>query len=79
VFRLALIAANRITRMNDEARREVAVFTEAIKIPLRDRAAFLDIECAGNDELRRKVGALLKAHDHVGNFLEEPPMNESME
>ena len=65
--------------MNDEARREVAVFTEAIKIPLRDRAAFLDIECAGNHDLRRKVEALLKAHDHIGNFLEEPRKDESFE
>ena len=65
--------------MNDDTRREVVVFTEAIKILLRDRAAFLDIECAGNDELRRKVEALLKAHDHIGNFLEEPPRDESIE
>ena len=64
--------------MNDDARREVAVFTEAIKIPVRDRAAFLDIECAGNDELRRKVEALLRTHDHIGNFLEEPPTDDSI-
>jgi len=63
--------------MNDDAGREVVVFTEAIKVPLRDRAAFLEKACRGDDPLRRKVEALLKAHDRIGNFLEEPPSNES--
>lgn len=62
--------------MQDEAGREIGVFTEAIEIPLRDRAAFLDDACRGDEDLRRKVAALLKAHDRMGNFLEEPP-NES--
>jgi hypothetical protein len=56
---------------NDE--REMAVFTEAIKLPRNQRAAFLDKACSGDEELRRKVEALLRAHDRVGNFLEEPP------
>lgn len=59
--------------MNDEPGREVAVFTEAIKIPSRDRAAFLDQVCRGDQNLRQKVEALLRAHDRIGNFLEEPP------
>jgi eukaryotic-like serine/threonine-protein kinase len=65
--------------MNDDARREVAAFTEAIKVRLQDRAAFLDIVCSGDKDLRRKVEALLKAHDRIGNFLEEPPAGESIE
>jgi hypothetical protein len=52
---------------------EVAVFTEAIKIPRPQRAAFLDKACGKDADLRRKVEALLGAHDRVGNFLEEPP------
>ena len=59
--------------MNEEARRELAVFTEAITVPIEDRATFLNIACAGDDELRKKVEALLRAHDRIGNFLEEPP------
>ena len=59
--------------MNDDAGREVDVFTEAIKIPPKDRARFLDITCQGDEHLRRKVEALLSAHDRMGNFLEEPP------
>jgi len=56
---------------NDEC--EMAVFTEAIKLPRNQRAAFLDKACGGDEELLRKVDALLSAHDRLGNFLEEPP------
>jgi hypothetical protein len=52
---------------------EMAVFTEAIKLPRDQRAAFLDKACGKDADLRRKVEALLSAHDRVGNFLEEPP------
>jgi eukaryotic-like serine/threonine-protein kinase len=65
--------------MNDDAGREMAVFTGAIKVPLRDRNAFLDIACDGDEGLRQKVEALLKAHDRIGNFLEDPPTEESIE
>ena len=61
--------------MNDKASREIAVFTETINIRPQDRATYLDIACAGDVNLRRKVEALLKAHDRVGNFLEEPPIS----
>jgi eukaryotic-like serine/threonine-protein kinase len=60
--------------MNDDARRELTVFTEAIKVRREDRDAFLEKACGGDDNLRRKVEALLKAHDHIGNFLEGPPI-----
>lgn len=63
--------------MNDDSRREVAIFTEAIKVPRQDRGTFLDITCSGDENLRRKVEALLKAHDRVGDFLEEPPTGGS--
>lgn len=65
------------TRMNDDTGRQIAIFTEAIRLPLRDRAVFLEGACHGDEQLRRKVEALLKAHDRMGNFLEEPPSNES--
>ena len=65
--------------MKDHPDREVAIFTEALRVPLRDRAAFLDIACCGDKNLRGKVEALLRAHERVGNFLEEPPTEESLE
>jgi len=65
--------------MKDDAGREIAVFTEAIEIPLQDRAAFLENACRGDENLRRKVEALLGAHDRIGDFLEEPPTGTSLE
>ncbi len=37
-----------------------------------ERAAYLDGACGGDAELRRRVEALLKAHDESGGFLEGP-------
>jgi hypothetical protein len=65
--------------MNDDASCEVAIFIEAIKVPFQERAAFLECTCGGDENLRRKVEALLRAHDRMGNFLEEPPTGESIE
>ena len=59
--------------MKDDAESELAIFTEAIKLPIPKRGAFLDIACHGDEDLRKKVDALVKAHDRLGNFLEEPP------
>ena len=65
--------------MKGDPSREVVVFTEALKVPVQERAAFLDRVCAGDENLRRKVEALLRAHDRVGNFLEEPPTGASID
>jgi len=65
--------------MGDDPGREVAVFTEAIKVPVDERAAFLDKACGDDENLRRRVEALLRAYDRIGNFLEEPPTGASIE
>jgi len=36
-------------------------------------AAFLDQACAGDDELRREVESLLRAHEQAGSFIEKLP------
>ena len=59
--------------MRGEPEREVAVFIEALKVPVQERSAFLERTCAGDENLRLKVEALLRAHDRIGSFLEEPP------
>ena len=59
--------------MKSDPEREVAVFTEALRVPLRERSVFLERICAGDEDLRHKVAALLRAHDRIGSFLEEPP------
>ena len=59
--------------------RELVVFTEALEVPVQERATFLKRVCAGDENLRRSVEALLRAHDRLGNFLEEPPTGASVE
>ena len=59
--------------MKDDSEREITIFTEALKLPRQERAAFVARSCGGNANLRCKVEALLNAHSRLGNFLEEPP------
>ena len=59
--------------MKDEPSRDVAVFTEALKLPVQERGAFLERVCADDENLRHKVEALLRAHERLENFLDKPP------
>jgi len=65
--------------LKEAPNREIAVFTAALAVPIQGRAEFLAHACAGDENLRHKVEALLRAHDRAGNFLEEPPTGESNE
>ncbi len=65
--------------MTSNAGRALEVFTEAVQLPVEDRVAFLDRVCAGEDELRGKVEALLRSNDRAGDFLEQPPTNSISE
>ena len=65
--------------MKSDSDREIAIFTRALNVPPQERDAFLDRACAGDEELRRKVDALLSAHDRLGNFMEEPPSGGSVD
>ena len=58
--------------MNNDSRHQIAIFTQAVKLPIHERAAFLDRVCLGNTKLRRKLEALLSASERAGDFLEEP-------
>jgi serine/threonine protein kinase len=64
--------------MNDPPNRDVAVFTEALQLPARERAAYLERACGRDSELRQRVEALLEAHDEVGDFLEDPSQTTSL-
>jgi len=81
VFGAWCFAARRIplNSMKGDPGRELVVFTEALNVPVQERAAFLDRVCVGDENLHRKVEALLRAHDRLGNFLEEPPTGGSVE
>jgi serine/threonine protein kinase len=56
-----------------DPQRVQSAFLAAIEAPdLADRAAILDRECGTDAELRRRVEALLRAHDEPGSSLEPP-------
>jgi hypothetical protein len=65
--------------MKDEPSREVVVFIKALKVSIQERGAFLERVCAGDENLRQKVEALLRAHDRLENFLDEPPTGATVE
>ena len=58
--------------MTNPPDREVAVFSDARRLPARERAAFLDGACAGDSALRERVEELLQASDEAGAFLDSP-------
>src|SRR5712691_7612989 len=53
--------------------RILELFEEASKRAPNDRAAFLAESCAGDEDLRRQVEAMLAADSRSGGFLEKPP------
>jgi serine/threonine protein kinase len=48
------------------------IFDAALDRPARDRAAYLRLVCAPDDELRREVENLLESHDATTDFLSTP-------
>jgi hypothetical protein len=61
--------------MSENPGRDVVIFTEALRLPVGERAAFLERACEGDENLRREVEALLSAHERVGSFLEKPALD----
>nr|UXE44112.1 serine/threonine-protein kinase PknD [uncultured bacterium] len=54
------------------------VFAEALRFRTReDRAAYLGHACGGDEHLRRRVEALLNAHDNAERLLDQPPETAS--
>jgi serine/threonine protein kinase/WD40 repeat protein len=49
-----------------------AIFCAALDRNTPERAGYLDEACHGNPELRRRVEALLQAHQEATGFLQEP-------
>src|SRR5262249_20931862 len=60
--------------MSPPEQREEQVFEAVLKLPLDQRAVYLDNTCAGNPELRQRVEALLGALGRASDFLKEPAM-----
>src|SRR5262245_37788183 len=54
-------------------RRVEELYHRAVERNERERTTLLDQECAGDNELRREVEALLAGQKRAETFLEEPP------
>jgi len=58
--------------MSSNSGRVIEIFTEAIQLPVGERAAFVLRACADDEDLHRRVMALLASNDRVSGFMEEP-------
>src|SRR6266478_4491271 len=72
------MAEGYIGKMNGAPDADIAVFTEALRLPREQRARYLSEACKGDGEFRRRVEALLQAYEQAGDFLgrsaaERPP------
>src|SRR5262249_18289745 len=56
-----------------DASRLKELFVAASELPSNERAEFLDRECSGDNELKQRVEALLRAHDAPDSYLRDPP------
>src|SRR6266536_2718967 len=63
------MAEDSIGKMNGGPDADIAVFTEALRLPPEDRDRYLDKACKADVEFRRRVEALLQAYEQAGDFL----------
>src|SRR5258707_15200229 len=71
------MAENFIGKMNGAPDLDIAVFTEALRLPLEERDRYLDKACKEDVEFRRRVEALLQAYEQAGDFLGSPAADRS--
>lgn len=60
------------------------IYAEVLALPSSERSSYIANACAGNPDLAREIGELLKAHDSAGDFLNSPiirlnPMSDTLE
>ncbi|MBI3862448.1 MAG: serine/threonine protein kinase [Planctomycetia bacterium] len=53
---------------------EESLFHLALETPPAERAALLERVCANDADLRRRVEALIQAHDNAGSFMDQPAL-----
>src|SRR5437016_5574067 len=58
--------------MNESPKPVGAIFDAAIELPPERRAAYVLAACAGEDLLRQRVEALLRAHESAESFMDSP-------
>src|SRR6185436_13783500 len=77
------MAEDSIDNMNRAPDADIAVFTEALRLPPEERDRYLSEACKGDVKLRLRVEALLQAYEQAGDFLgksvaERPPKAAQM-
>jgi serine/threonine protein kinase/Tfp pilus assembly protein PilF len=60
--------------MNGDSNQEVVIFSRALELPEDQRAAYLAEACGGDEALRWRVEALLRAYVEAAGFMEEGPV-----
>src|SRR5438876_1974063 len=66
------MAEDSIGKMNGAPDADIAVFTEALRLPPEERDRYLSEACKGDVEFRLRVEALLQAYEQAGDFLGRP-------
>src|SRR5437667_3244808 len=66
------MAEDSIDKMNGAPDPDIAVFTEALRLPPEDRDRYLDKACKADVQFRRRVEALIQAYEQAGDFLGRP-------
>jgi serine/threonine protein kinase/Tol biopolymer transport system component len=62
--------------MDSERWKQVeAIYNSALEVEAGERANFLALACAGDEELRREVLSLLSSAERADSFMEEPVMS----
>src|SRR6185295_1937066 len=59
--------------MTGNRNNDIELFAQAVQLSPAERIAFLDRACIDDVDLRRRIEALLRSNDRVGDFLETPP------
>jgi len=64
--------------MNESPNREEVIFEAALKLPLEQRADYLQKTCGDDAALRERIEGLLKAYQDAGGFMEEPAARKTI-
>jgi serine/threonine protein kinase len=59
--------------MPSDPKRVQELFLDVVDLPLDQREAAVEAACGADAELKRRLEALLRAHDDPGSFLDAPP------
>src|ERR1700678_2690534 len=66
------VNGGKLQSMNDDSSKDVIIFKEALRLPTKERADFIERASAGDADLCHRVKVLLRSHEKAGDFLLEP-------